>query len=102
MLRFAMEQRRLRRAHEVTRRRTRTLLCAHSEKKRILRKFTAGRISRRRFLAQSAGAGALVAAWPATTTAAVSWSRTLFFNFSNLSSDGGVVLVVGGRSYPLT
>jgi hypothetical protein len=62
----------------------------------------AARISRRRFLAQSAGAGALLAAWPATTGAAVRWSRTLFFNFSHLPSDRGLVLVVAGRSYRLT
>lgn len=65
------------------------------------RKLIGQRISRRRFMAQSAGVGALATAWPAVTDAAVSWSRTLFFNFSHLPSDQGVVLVVAGRSYPL-
>ncbi|HMJ20271.1 MAG TPA: hypothetical protein VK513_00135 [Terriglobales bacterium] len=75
---------------------------ALAEDKRFRRNLIAKQISRRRFLAQSAAAGALAAAWPATTGAAVSWLRTLFFNFSHLSSNQAVVLVVGGRSYPLT
>lgn len=102
MLQFAMEQRRLRKAQGVTGRRAGGLRCAYAEDKRLLRKLMAGRISRRRFLAQSAGAGALLAALPATAGAAVSWSRTLFFNFSHLPSDRGLMLVVAGRSYPLT
>ena len=62
----------------------------------------AGRISRRRFLAQSAAAGALVAAWPTAAGAGVSWLRTLFFNFAHLPNDQGLKLVIGGRSYSLT
>src|SRR4051812_4258008 len=102
MQRSAMKQRRLRKAQGIVERRVPTPRRALAEDKRFRRNLIAKRISRRRFLAQSAAAGALAAAWPATTGAAVSWLRTLFFNFSHLSSNQAVVLVVGGRSYPLT
>src|SRR5882757_1861105 len=100
MRQSALQLRQLRKTQGFTSRRKPRY--AHAEDKRFLRKFIAQHISRRRFLAHSAGAAALAAAWPATTGAAVSWSRTLFFNFSHLPSDQGVVLVVAGRSYPLT
>ena len=100
MRQSALQLRQLRKTPGSTSRRK--LRRAHAEDKRFRRKFIGQHISRRRFLAHSAGAAALAAAWPATTGAAVSWSRTLFFNFAHLPSDRGVVLVVAGRSYPLT
>ncbi len=61
----------------------------------------AGRVSRRTFVMQTTGAGAVLATLP-TANAEGSWSPTLFFSFPKLRSDRNLSLVVGGRRYRLT